>query len=250
MSGYSNFLIRMNAGGNTMRLEQIENARRMTETTFADDPSYVVEGCPIWYSDRVIHPRIYNYTYRSTQPFQASIQTLIDEPFYKGDILKWRDNGYWMCISTNDLHDINREGMLEYCNEWIKFKSPLDGSVRIYPVAMYNATQYGTGEEYRRLITEETASHIIHLTADEHTVLIEKSRFILDRNTKNPTVFRVTQNDTTSYDDGLGHGYLRLYVISDRYNERTDNIENMLADEREDKENNYSEVQDNPDMWI
>ena len=44
MGGYQNFLRRMNAGGNTMRNEQIENALHLVRQTFADDPSSIRSG--------------------------------------------------------------------------------------------------------------------------------------------------------------------------------------------------------------
>ena len=44
MSSYQNFLIRMNAGGTTMRNEQIENAQHLVKQTFADDPSYIPDA--------------------------------------------------------------------------------------------------------------------------------------------------------------------------------------------------------------
>ena len=84
MGAYQNFLRRMKAGGNSMRDDQIHNALHMVQETFADDPSYVPDGVTIWNSDRIIHPRIYNQTYRSTSPAQANIQTMIHEPIYMG----------------------------------------------------------------------------------------------------------------------------------------------------------------------
>ena len=97
MGGYQNFLRRMNAGGNTMRNEQIENALHLVRQTFADDPSYIPDGVTVWNSERIIHPRIYTQRYRSTSPAQANIQTLIHEPIYMGDVIPWPKHGYWLC---------------------------------------------------------------------------------------------------------------------------------------------------------
>ena len=62
MGGYQNFLRRMNAGGNTMRNEQIENSLHLVRYTFADDPSYIPDGVQVWNSERILHPRIYQET--------------------------------------------------------------------------------------------------------------------------------------------------------------------------------------------
>ena len=61
MGGYQNFLRRMNAGGNTMRNEQIENSLHLVRHTFADDPSYIPEGVQVWNSDRILPRKISFY---------------------------------------------------------------------------------------------------------------------------------------------------------------------------------------------
>ena len=252
MGGYANFLKRMNAGGTNMRREQIENAQRLIGQTFTDDPSYVEEGTPVWYSDRVLHPRIYDYKWKSTTPFQTTFQTQIFEPVYLGDVLKWNDdNGYWMCVGVHNLHGINWEGTLQFCNFRLKFKSPKTGEIREYPVAMYNATQYGSGEERREMITIGSSAHIIYLSCDEHTVLLDNGcRFLIDRNLKFPSAFKLTQMDTSSYATGEKGGYLRMYVLEDQFNPKTDDAENMVADAFEDAVGNGAELKENTDMWI
>ena len=149
MGGYQNFLRRMNAGGNTMRNEQIENSLHLVRHTFADDPSYIPEGVQVWNSDRILHPRIYQEKYRSTSPAQAQIQTLIHEPIYMGDVIPWPEHGYWMCLEANNLHSIQYEGTLRFCNHYIKFFSPLTHEIVEYPVSILNSTQYGSGETER-----------------------------------------------------------------------------------------------------
>ena len=242
----------MNAGGTTMRSEQIENAQRLLEQTFIDDPSYVVVGTPVWYSDRILHPRIYDYKWKSTTPFQATIQTLIKEPIYLGDVIKWsEDNGYWMCVGVENLHGVNWEGTLHFCNFRLKFISPKTGEIREYPICMFNATQYGTGEERRDMITIGSSAHIIYLTCDEHTILLDNgSRFLIDKNLKLPTAYQLTQMDTSSFAAGDKNGFLRLYVLEDQFNPKTDDAINMIANAWEDKINNANELKASEDKWI
>lgn len=252
MGGYANFLKRMNAGGITLREEQIENAQRHLQQTFADDPSYQVNGCPVWYSERILHPRIYDYTWKSTLPAQASFQTELNEPVYLGDVLHWNEeNGYWMCIGVTNLHGINWEGTLQFCNFWLKFRSPITGEIRKYPISMYNATQYGTGEDAKTRMTIGSSAHIIYLTCDEHTMYLDNGcRFLIDKNLKVPTAYKLTQMDTSSYAAGQDKGFLRMYVLEDQYNPKTDDAENMLADAWEDKVGNGTELKDNNDSWL
>lgn len=251
MSGYENFLLRMNACGNTLREEHIENSKMLLNMTFTDDPSYIPEGVKVWYSDRIIHPRIYDYKWKSTTPFQATIQTLINEPFYLGDVVPWgKENGYWMVVGVNNLHGINWEGVLQYCNYRIKFISPLNGEIREYPISMINATQYGTGEEYKNLISIGSAAHIVYLSCDEHTVLLNNGfRFLLDKNTQKPTAYKLTQVDSTSFANDKG-GYLRLSVLEEQFNPKTDNAEKMIADFYEDIVGNNTEVIIDETKWL
>ena len=252
MGGYANFLTRMNAGGNTVRNEQIENAQMLLSTTFADDPSYQIQGTEVWYSERVLHPRIYGYTWKSTTPPQASFQTMLNERVYLGDILHWNEeNGYWMCIGVSNLHGVNWEGTLQFCNFWLNFKSPLTGELRKYPISMYNATQYGTGEDRKTMMSIGSAAHIIYLTCDEHTLSLDNGkRFLIDKNLKLPTAYKLTQVDTTTYASTENHGFLRLYVLEDQYNPKTDDAENMLADAWEDKVGSGTEIKDDDNLWI
>lgn len=262
MGGYDNFVRRMNAGGTNMRLEQIENARKLVEYTFADDPSYLEDGAKIWYSDRIIHPRIYRHSFKNTLPDHAEIQTILEEPFYVGDIIPWgKENGYWLCTSAINLHNINWEGTLTFCNSYLKFKSKVDGTIREYPVPMYNATQYGSGEnsEYvtlfahrQRMLTIGAEAHILLLPKDEHTILLDNgSRFLLDANKNMPTAYKITQMDTTSFESWEKPGYLRIYIVEDQLNRKTDDTENMVADMWEDVVGNNDEVHEpENDSWI
>lgn len=238
-----------------MRNEQIENALRLVNHTFADDPSYIPEGVQVWNSDRIIHPRIYQQKYRSTSPSQANIQTLINEPIYMGDIIPWPKRGYWMCLEAKNLHDIQWEGTLRFCNYVVKFYSPLTKEIVEYPISVLNATQYGSGETERyddeiHMIIG-TSQMIVYIPYDEHTRLIDSGfRFLLDRNQSVPTAFEVKQADTISYSDGGNRGYIHLTVSESPFDPKRDNKELMIADYTFDPVGTGKELEDNNDMWI
>lgn len=251
MSGYERFQKRMRV--RPFQEELRENAKHYLDETFEDDPSYLREGAQIWRSDRVLHPRIDQYTWRSTTPYQAEIATKIEEPIYIGDIIKWNDDmGYWLIVGAQNLHGIQWKGTLQFCNFRIKFLSPLDGTLLEYPVSMLNATQYGIGEHREKLITVGSSSQVIYLTADEHTVLLDNGRrFLMDKNKKIQTAFEITSVDTTSYGAGGGeHGYLRLYVVEDLLNPKTDDGSADLADAWLDPVGSGEEVKENKDLWL
>jgi hypothetical protein len=257
VGGYENFLKRMNAGGKTMREEQIENALHLVRQTFADDPSYIVDGVTVWNTNRLIHPRIYSDKYRSTSPAQASIQTMINEPFYMGDVIPWPDHGYWLCVNANNLHGIQWEGTLSFCNHKVKFFSPLNGELVEYPISVLNATQYGSGQtdkwDDELRMTIGTSQQIVYISFDKHTVLLDSGfRFLLDRNQTLPTAYQITQADTISYSDGGDKGYIQLTVIEDQYNPKTDNKELMIANYTPDPVGTGEELKDTDksDQWI
>lgn len=238
-----------------MRNEQIENALHLVRNTFADDPSYIPDGVQVWNSERILHPRIYQETYRSTSPAQANIQTLIHEPFYMGDVIPWPQHGYWMCLESNNLHGIQWEGTLRFCNYYVKFFSPLTKKLVQYPVSILNSTQYGSGETERyddeiHMIVG-TTQFLMYITYDEHTVLIDNGfRLLVDRNQEVPTAYMVKQSDTVSYSDAAEHGYIAFTLYEDQFNPKTDNKELMIADYWPDPVGTGEELKDKTDLWI
>lgn len=235
-----------------MRGEQIENALRLVQQTFADDPSYIEGGVTVHHTDRLIHPRIYQHKYRTTSPAQAGIQTQIHEPIYLGDVIPWPEHGYWLCVEAHNLHGIQWEGTLQFCSYTVKFKSPLDGEVREYPISLINATQYGSGETAKEYMKIGTSQLLVYITYDEHTALLDSGvRFLIDRNTELPTAFEIKQADTVSYSDGGQHGYIQLSVLEGQFNPKTDNKELMIADYYPDPVGTGEELQEETnDRWI
>lgn len=255
MGGYQNFIRRMNAGGNTMRNEQIENALRLVNHTFADDPSYIPDGVQVWNTDRILHPRIYQEKYRSTSPAHSQIQTKIHEPIYMGDVIPWPKHGYWMCLDANNLHDIQWEGTLRFCNHYVKFFSPLTKELIEYPVSILNSTQYGSGETERyddeiHMIIG-TTQMLMYITYDKHTILIDNGfRFLVDRNKELPTAYVIKQADTVSYSDADKHGYISFTLYEDTFNPKVDNKELMIADYWSDPVGTGEELEQKTDLWI
>ena len=138
---------------------------------------------------------------------------------------------------VNSLPDNNRiyeKAVLWKCKYTIHFVSPLTGKIVDYPVYCLNSTQYGTGERPKTNMTVGDAQHLVYVPMNEETVLCDTSlRIIMDRNRANPTVFRVTQVDATSYavgDEYADDGILQWSVIETQFNEATDSKENMVAD--------------------
>ena len=154
---------------------------------------------------------------------------MIDFPIVVGDLLyDKKRNLYWICIESFDRDEILCAGKLVRCNYIMKWQDD-DKNIFEYPVFEINSTQYNSGEFGDKTMTLGSSQHLITAIADKNTIALNHGhRFFWDRNTVDPTVFKLTQNDTTAmnYDKGL----IKITVTEDQYNPKTDSIENWLCD--------------------
>lgn len=161
--------------------------------------------------------------------YQKDFTSLISAPVEHGDTFyNEQEKTYWICTEVMCKSGLYYDGKLTRCNSFLKWQ---DGSGKIfeYPVFDINSTQYNSGVQSDKVLTLGSTQHMLTITADENTIALKHDkRFFNDRNTKSPTVFKLTQNDTTAlnYDKGLLH----LTITEDEYNPNTDSIENWLCD--------------------
>lgn len=236
MRGLERFNRKMALNGHTLRDEHIKNSRALFENTFFDDPSFI-PGLFMWqrgisnYTKMESLPiRIYNRKYSSANGVNMQFQSLHDYPVYTGDIIYDSNSGeYLLCTESFDLDHVNWRGRLTLCNWILKWQSA-SGEILEYPCHDMNSTQYNSGEEPYKQFTIGTSQHMLYLPADENTIAIKTpQRFFLDRNMATPTVFKVTQNDTTGYYFGP-KGIVVVTLLEDVYNPKTDNIEVGICD--------------------
>ena len=222
-----------NKGGNT-RQSKINDGKLLMNNQLMTDPSYNpnmvfwqfgvdvgdLESVPI---------KTFNEKYSAANGINLQFDALIDFPIVVGDLLyDKRRNLYWICIESFDRDEILCAGKLVRCNYTMKWQDD-DKKVFEYPVFEINSTQYNSGEFGDKIMTLGSSQHLITCVADENTIALNNGqRFFWDRNTVNPTVFKLTQNDTTAmnYDKGL----IKITVTEDQYNPKTDSIENWLCD--------------------
>lgn len=222
-----------NKGGN-IRQSKINDGKLLMDNQLMTDPSYnpnmvfwqfgvnvdELESVPI---------KTFNEKYSAANGINLQFNALIDFPIVVGDLLyDKRRNLYWICIESFDRDEILCAGKLVRCNYVMKWQ---DESKNIfeYPVFEINSTQYNSGEFGDKTMTLGSSQHLITAIADENTIALNHGhRFFWDRNTIDPTVFKLTQNDTTAmnYDKGL----VKITVTEDQYNPKTDSIENWLCD--------------------
>ena len=161
--------------------------------------------------------------------YQKDFTSLITAPIQHGDTFyNEKEKTYWICTEVMCKSGLYYDGKLTRCNNILKWQDD-NGKVFEYPVFDVNSTQYNSGVRSDKTIMLGSTQHMLTIIADENTIALEHDkRFFFDRNTKSPTVFKLTQNDTTAlnYDRGLLH----LTVTEDQYNPKTDNIDLMICD--------------------
>lgn len=222
-----------NKGGN-IRQSKINDGKLLMNNQLMTDPSYNpnmvfwqfgvdvgdLESVPI---------KTFNEKYSAANGINLQFDALIDSPIVVGDLLyDKRRNLYWICIESFDRDEILCAGKLVRCNYIMKWQDD-DKNIFEYPVFEINSTQYNSGEFGDKTMTLGSSQHLLTVVADENTIALNHGhRFFWDRNTVDPTVFKLTQNDTTAvnYDRGI----VKLTVTEDQYNPKTDSIENWLCD--------------------
>lgn len=227
-------LSRMKLDGNSIRQSKINDAKILMENQLETDPSYN-EYFVIWEhdvdtDDFVEQPiKLYNRKYSSANGHTVQFETLIDKTIPIGTVLYDTDEQiYYLCTESFNEDKILNNGKLTRCNNFLKWQDD-SGKVFEYPVFDINSTQYNSGVQGDKVMTLGSAQHMLTITADENTIALDHDkRFFNDRNTKLPTVFKLTQNDTTAlnYDKGLLH----ITITEDEYDPKTDSIENWLCD--------------------
>lgn len=224
---------RMACSGTTARQEKIIDGRRLMSEELMKDPSY--QEFMIWEfgvlpEDFVEQPiKLYNRKYSSANGFTTQYETLWDKTIPIGTVLyDKKRNEYHLCTESFDKDEILNNGKLTRCNGWLKWQDK-ESKVYEYPIFDINSTQYNSGVESSKIMVLGSTQHMLSITADENTISLRHDmRFFLDRNKVEPTVYKLTQNDTTAmnYDKGILH----LTVTEDQYNPDTDNIDEWLCD--------------------
>ena len=193
------------------------------------DKTLDVETYENFLTGETIDLNINRQTKSEVSGYQKEFTSLITAPVQHGDTFYNEDEGlYWICTEVMCKSGLYYDGKLTRCNNILKWQDE-NKHIFEYPVFDINSTQYNSGEFGDKTMTLGSSQHLLTIVADENTIALNHGhRFFWDRNTVDPTVFKLTQNDTTAvnYDRGI----LKLTVTEDQYNPKTDSIENWLCD--------------------
>ena len=193
------------------------------------DKTLDVETYENFLTGETIDLNINRQTKSEVSGYQKEFTSLITAPVQHGDTFYNEDEGlYWICTEVMCKSGLYYDGKLTRCNNILKWQDE-NQHIFEYPVFDINSTQYNSGEFGDKTMTLGSSQHLLTVVADENTIALNHGhRFFWDRNTVDPTVFKLTQNDTTAvnYDRGI----VKLTVTEDQYNPKTDSIENWLCD--------------------
>lgn len=233
----------LNSNGLNMRMAKIIDGQRLMEDQLMKDPSYKDSfvqwhfGVPVEELE-TIPIKTFEEKLSNNYGITLSFNALYDFPIVIGDMLYDKKNDtYWLCVESYNRDDINGAGKLTRCNQFLKWQDK-KGKIYEYPIYDTNATQYNSGVQSNNMMTVGSAQHSIWIMADENTIMLDHDkRFFLDRNAINPTVYKLTQNDTTTF--SYDNGYLKFMVTEHQYNPETDSIENWICDYIDVSENDF-----------
>ena len=193
------------------------------------DKTLDVETYENFLTGETIDLNINRQTKSEVSGYQKEFTSLITAPVQHGDTFYNESEGlYWICTEVMCKSGLYYDGKLTRCNNILKWQDE-NKHIFEYPVFDINSTQYNSGEFGDKTMTLGSSQHLLTIVADENTIALNHGhRFFWDRNTVDPTVFKLTQNDTTAvnYDRGI----VKLTVTEDQYNPKTDSIENWLCD--------------------
>ena len=193
------------------------------------DKTLDVETYENFLTGETIDLNINRQTKSEVSGYQKEFTSLITAPVQHGDTFYNEDEGlYWICTEVMCKSGLYYDGKLTRCNNILKWQDE-NKHIFEYPVFDINSTQYNSGEFGDKTMTLGSSQHLLTVVAYENTIALNHGhRFFWDRNTVDPTVFKLTQNDTTAvnYDRGI----VKLTVTEDQYNPKTDSIENWLCD--------------------
>jgi len=193
------------------------------------DKTLDVETYENFLTGETIDLNINKQTKSEVSGYQKEFTSLITAPVQHGDTFYNEDEGlYWICTEVMCKSGLYYDGKLTRCNNILKWQDE-NKHIFEYPVFDINSTQYNSGEFGDKTMTLGSSQHLLTIVADENTIALNHGhRFFWDRNTVDPTIFKLTQNDTTAvnYDRGI----VKLTVTEDQYNPKTDSIKNWLCD--------------------
>lgn len=165
-------------------------------------------------------PRIFDRKFVDTVHHKITVETIHEDDWIEcGDYLEY-DGMVWLCLNSYSFHKLYCRATFMSC-DWQIYWMNDKGEIKNQYVIDQNSTQYNSGEFGNSTMTLGTSQHMLKMQCNEETVMFDSpQRFAIDRNIKKPTCYKVTQNDTSSYN--YGKGLCCVTVSETQFNPDTD----------------------------
>lgn len=211
---------RINVNGSTQRDRNLNSFKKNIINNISASPSYKdvsISG--------VKRKLIVN---SSNNAKIKNIASLPNETFYLGEIVDFA-NSKWLIIEADSDKDVYVDGKMQECNYLLKFQDENAKIIETWIVSQ-NASAYNNGENGNKTLILGSDQLMLTLPFDTDTIKLRRGkRFFIDNNTINPTAYKLTRADTTSYVRD-GKGCLNLIVTEDTTNNANDRPDLMLCD--------------------
>ena len=218
---------RENAAGKNVRESMIHNTKYFIDTFLPDDPAYK-ENVEIL-GKGFINLRMDNYKLVQGTIPQMDIQASLSEKitFRLGDIFFY-ENGYWLCVDSNNRHDYVRVGKIEECNYFLQWQNPK--TLEIIGRWCSIRDPYSSGLDENKVVTYGNARYRIKLPHDEETALFHiNKRFLIDIANGEPIPHSIVKYDSvTNRYAARDEGFLVINLKESQI-EKDDNWELMIA---------------------
>lgn len=167
-------------------------------------------------------PRIFDRKFIDTFHHKIIVETVCPDDWMEcGDYLEY-DGMVWLCLNSYVFHQLYCRATFMSC-DWQVFWINEHGEIKCQYVIDQNSTQYNSGETSSSVMTLGTAQHMLRMQCNPDTILLDSPvRFAIDKNIKNPTCYKITQNNNTSYN--YGKGLCCITVMEAAFNADTDKL--------------------------
>lgn len=166
-----------------------------------------------------------------------TITSMPDEKFYDGDYIVW-NNRHWLITETDSEDEIYSRGTIRECQRTIRWQNKNGEIVERWCVVEDKNT--GKGINSNEKIDLINTIFYVLLPLDEETMKIHRyQRFIIDVDMEEPNTYVVSDRNVISkiYCPENQRGIIGLTLTQDERSQTKDDIENVIADYKEPKEN-------------
>ena len=228
MSAFEKMQLREKAQGNTTKNEMIYNASYIVDSLLPNDPSYK-ENVEI-FGKGYINLRMNNYKVLAGTTPVMDIQASLSEPvtFTLGDVFAY-DEGYWICVESNNRHGVERTGKVEECNYYLRWQNPKTLEVHGRWCSVRDPYALAL-DERARLIVTGNAKYRIKLPHDEETALFHVDRrFLIDMANNEPIPYAIIKYDAITNKYAARNEGFTVLTLRESQIQEDDNWDLMVA---------------------